>query len=654
MVPASVESTSPAFDPLSQVGDISLREVVWGCPGARWAVARIDAGSGWSAPAELQPQALRAAGLATFRLPALPLGFQNFAGFAALLNSLLPVVDKEAPAIRRAHERSLALVAAYCRDDGAPSPAAGAVADSTLFAITRRLSRESHESALVIDDLARFVLEAHRMCPSLEHGVAWAIDDLENWDRPSLRCLHRVVDISQPSDKIVFVGLLDGGSVLEQPQTLAERIAWSRARFFERLESTDNFEIVGGAPGFCQEVPPVPQLGEGASMATLVLEVELALGYQNYERVYALCEALLARAASVGDDRSQAHRLLGITHAQLEDFASAEQEFQQGAVTAASSTLRAHHYYLLGLLSTKRRYNLNEAASYYDRGRKALDEAGDDGPDVRLERGWLLNGQALVETLRAKALGAGEERDRLIQGSLELELAAYRLVKEDGGPHASYLRHNLLANITFLFEIAKRPQDAVAFWRRAFEKYLAVDSPAFVVGFSNRLGMLLFKAGDVKTAASVLDEAQQMAQRGQDRFYGERTYFAQGYVAYRSGEHAKALQAFSEGASLASELRENRSLRDHVSGMCWCLAEVERGPELKRLLRSAVAMLPLAGSAQQALDLLKGGAAKDALVGAGLELRVPSPKLSSYVPNVDLEGEGRRDLNRYLVAEARP
>lgn len=649
----ALESISMRADASPGCEGTSFGGVLWECPGARWVAASGESLAAPLAIARMQHEVLQAPDWLVRRTPEVPSGFQNFAGLAALLDALNATVKDERSPAWSAHERALALVEAYRRADGAPSPSARAVPDATLFAITRRISRESHESALVIDDLARFVLEIHRECGSLAQGVLWMIDDLYRWDRPSLRCLHRVVDLSQPSDKIAFLGLLDMEPSVESPESVDERIAWARHCFFDRLAETGNFRpiSIGRAPNSALKAATPPKVDTSAE--DLLLEVELALGYQNYERVYALCGALIRRADGVGDDCSEAHRLLGITHAQLEDFTGAEHEFLMGADTAASATLRAHHYYLLGLLATKRRYRFDEAMRYYELGQRALAGSDLSDPRVRLERGWLLNGDALAGVLRAKGLQS-EKRDRLTKRSLDLELEAYRLVKNDRGAHASYLRHNLLANIAFLFEIADRPADAITFWRRAFERYLVADSPVFGIGFHNRLGMLLFKAGRTAEARSALEEASKMARRSNDRFYEERTKFTQGYVALQSGDHNQSLEYFWAGAHLASELRDDRGLRDHVAGMLCSLAETGDEEDIKRLLIEAATLRPLTEDAQRALQAFDGENAAEALAEAGLGLRQPSPKLPSYLPNVDLEGQGRRDLNRYLVTEVPP
>jgi tetratricopeptide (TPR) repeat protein len=636
----------------------------WWRQGARWVVSR-------GAP-ELRPgtcamavELARAAGYHTLEVPPAPAGFPNFGAVMCLADALRPVIAEQAPELLVTIRSLLSdpavqgsLQGARQAADVSPSSpdattAAGRVAETIVFAITRRISRESHHAATRVDGLAGALLEAGRRCPALQGGVALVVPDLDRWDRPSLRCLHRLVQLSGEGDRVLVAAFatLGGRPDRTSPETtdVPTRVAWARNRFLQRLAQRGSCTVVAVGPD-----RPAAERWEGAPLPgsdrDLLIEVGLALSYQNYERVYLACRALLERSTDA-DMLAQAHRLLGVASAQLQDFETATADLERALELSRRPAFRAHVRYLLGLLATKRTNDLGLAQERYAHGLRELEAIDADTAEKRVERAWLMNGQALVLTLEAKEEASPERREAMLRDSLRTELEAYELVRDRREPAATYLRHNLLSNITFLLEIKRDFAQAVEFWQRAFERYLAADHPPFLVAFNARLGLLQLKTGRAAEAVEALDTARQLCRRLEDAYYEERICVAQGYTAYQLGDLERAEAAFRDGARLAAELSQAGNYGEHVSGVLLCLARRGDRDGVREVVEHARAAPPdaewaraIAGLDAEAPDLAA------ALREAGIRLPFPSPKLPAYIPDVDLEGTPGRDLNKYLVS----
>lgn len=622
----------------------------WGNPGARWTILTLESRDASTLVAAAVARSLRMAGHDVVRCAKVTDGFASFAGMAALIATLEPAVTQEDPDLLGRVKRLVVPDHEHAGEPGGRGDLASRVGQSIVFAITRRISRESHHSAARIDGIARSLLATARSC--FRHPLAVIVEDVDRWDRPSLRCLSRAVQLSAPDDQLVLITLgtlpAAGGTELAPDAGLKARAAWARQRFFASLRDSGSCEMDQLATS--SSALPDWRLPEApASDIDLLVEVGLALSYQNYERVYLLCEAFLGRSQD-REGTAQAHRLTGVAHAQLQDFRAAAEEFVLARDLSARPEFQAHLEYLLGLLATKRQYDLARARDHYDRGLAILDAHPGGSDEEKVERAWLWNGQALVLTLQAKA-SSPEDAGRLNSQSLALELKAFQQVRDVKGLAASYLRHNLLANITFLLEIRKEYEEAVTFWRRAFERYLAADHPGFLVAFDARLGLLLSKAGKPADARAALERARACCRELDDPFYEERIRLAQGFVLFTAGRLEEALASFTEGARLAAELRQPTWYGEQVAGLLHCLARLDDRDSFRTVvesLRQSPSDAPWAPLLRAVSESAADPAAS--LAAAGIRLPIPSPKMPAYIPNVDLEGTPARDLNRYLVS----
>lgn len=596
------------------------------------------------------------------RIDPVDAGYVNWSGLRQVRAALLPVVEQEAPELLSQEWFDAAWKIAepyHAREVGV-----GYLSEAVTFAVTRRISRESHQSAQIIDRAAQALLRSRRDCPSFGDGLTLVIDDLHAWDRPSLRCLYRMVALARPADRISVIGFADA---MEQPTDAnlddpGSRIPVARQRFFQRLGSAQPVRLVTVAPadpsgargevGGAPAKQPVESEREDVPgrYDLLLLAMGDALVFQNYERVFDLARFALHRAADP-DQEAQARRLIAIADAQLDDFGLAAENLGRAVRLTPDPDFAAHLHYLTGLIATKRHYDLDGADAAYQRGLAALGDPGDE-EDVgrRVERAWLHNGQALVLALRAKAASDAESRQRFLAAAFDLELRAFSLVRGVPGAAPAYLRHNLMANLTFLLEISGRIDEAVSFWRRAFEAYLAGDSRAFQVAFDARMGLLLVKAGKVDDGVAMLRKARQVAEELSDQFGEEELCLKLGYAHTVRGDLRKAYLCYLDALRLGSRLREPDICLDAFVGMMWVLADADATEEFTAMCGIVARAVPDSSLVQRLTEVTGTELAPaEVLTTAGLPRPKPSPKLRAYIPGVDLEGTPTQDLNRYLV-----
>ncbi|KIH99134.1 hypothetical protein LP52_09180 [Streptomonospora alba] len=508
-------------------------------------------------------------------------------------------------------------------------------AHAVTYAIVRRISRESLQSAVKIDMVAMFLLRALRRLAG-KRGVTVAVPALDHVDRPSLRVLNRLLWLSDRDDRFRVVGICLGDPLAEAPEPddgggLAPRLARSRRRLFERLR----LEWQPRTISLRTAAPVLPRIGSGSADQgpDAVTAVAEALVEHNYDRAYLLAGSVLD-GGDPGDSTADLLRLVGLCDANIGEVDSGVAALGAALQAARRPELRAHLHYLTGLLITKRRYDLDAADEEYRAGLEELETAW-NADDAEFERAWLLNGRALVASLHARACPP-EERQSRLHDVMRQEVAAFRLATRGSEPRHVYLRHNLLANTAFVLEMLARFDEAIDFWHRAFGQFLGktANAGAFEPIYRYRVGVLEWKAGREETTASLREALQQAASR-HDRFQAERIRYALAFVSLDLGETAEALEHFRAGLMQAWELRDPLACLQHARGLC-AAARRERRPRLERTVRI---WLRLTG--HHALQEVEDDLAEPP--------SPPSPKLPAYIPGIDLEPTPEVNLNVYLA-----
>lgn len=580
--------------------------------------------------------------------------FQRFQGFKKIIELLLNSKLQYNISIRQKYREYLIQIAPeiYSKNNVTISN----LADSIILAVVRRISRESHHSALLIDNSARFVLELLKNQFSSKYSsITFVIPNLDRWDRPSLRIINR---INRLNNKI-NINWIAFTSYKEQLKAridtvFAKRIISSRLIFLKHFKDIQpNSKVIDFVSRKNAKSNYLLDLTK-ENVNINLNEVAEDLAFQNYERVYLALSNTLE--GSIDKElQSKVYRLVALADASRGDFKEAYKLLSKAYSLTSSATFKAHLKYLQGLICTKRYYDLNAAKKEYSQGLRCLKLIQPD-QTVLLEKAWLLNGQALIHALRAKSL-VGNRAEKEIQKSFDLEIKAYKIAKRYKGSNFSYLRHNLLANITFLLEINQQYDQAIRFWQKAFERYLAIESPSFEVAFNTRLGLLQCKAGYMSKSLSTLKRAIKACHRIKDPFYEERIYYVLGYTQYKAGLFNRSLKSFIKGMKITANLREWTNFTDHLNGALWNAALINNRNLFVEFVRLAIGIPEASVADLESYKKLKIESNKLGLVEvlnkSGAKLRIPEPKLSSYIPSVDLEGTPSQDLNRYLVSDKR-
>lgn len=582
-------------------------------------------------------------------------GYESYASLRPLLEFIWSIASVEAPELIEQYSLYLESVIPHLTGQKSGKFRRHMPADAVVLAITRRISRESHHSALLIDALARFMLTAQRNCPSLQPGLTFLLQGFEYWDRPSIRILCRLSQLSLSTDYINWVGVLNQKfqSELASQSDLFSRLERTRANFFATVEESIpiHHDYAGEVASF--SLPPLQLEQASAMLPDMVAE---ALTEQNYERVYFLCASALTHDLTA-EEVARIWHLIALADANVKFYQESMLALDKALDFTASPATRARIRYLQGLLSTKRFYDLRIAADYYQRCEDELAVADMQDAAVRLEKAWLQNGRALMYTLEAKQ-ATPDQREQLLQKSFQLEIQAYTLIGKERGIAFAYLRYNLLANITFLLEISQRFEAAISFWERAFESNLTVGNPGFELAFQARLGLLMSKAGRYEEAENIIKQVYAKAIQLADPYYQERIGYSLAYLHLQSGDPVQAVDLFLDGFRLSADLRFWGNCVEQLTGAFHCAAQL-CNPQLFNQITALLAELPSEleheiSAKLRACAPLQQCPGKADLEKEGICLKPPSPKLPSYIPEIDLEGKPERDLNRLLVSNSTP
>ncbi|MBT0773437.1 hypothetical protein KIH74_31110 [Kineosporia sp. J2-2] len=571
-------------------------------------------------------------------------GFAHLGGLAPVLAVVVRRAEDRAPGLLARHEPISGRLIRAATDTNGAGNGFVPVSEVAALGTTRRISRESHASALWIDRAARFLAEAlPAVCDPAEGAGRGAhvvpeleLEAFERWDRLSVRILYRAVLTAQLRGTPLRVR-----ARLEKGPTaflaaLAERpgAGWCSPRnTVPRLISmTDDEAAQGSAPGGTHD--------------EIVRAVGEALALQNFERAGLLTAARL-RHATDPDERADLIRLGAIGSAQTGSVEKALEEMRLALTVVRRPALRAHLNYLCGLLLTKRSGEQDAGRPFYERGLEITSSREPSDETMTVEEGWLLNGLALLATMRARRAGEGTpEREQLLGEAFRHEFAAFRLVRELPGDSAFYLRHNLSHNLAFLLQIAGRHRQAEEVLRAASAAMLGTGRADFRLLHHYAIGILQLRREAYPEAMATFAGAARTAGGLEDPFYLERTLAAAGYTALRAGDAERAAGFYRLGARTARRIADETASRQHVAGLLWALT-LTGTPWDEHEQEAADRWYP--GAARAHREGAGPGALRDALTLAGAQVVPPSAKLPSYLPGVDLEGTPGRDLNRFLT-----
>ncbi|MDT8757205.1 hypothetical protein MZO42_00705 [Sphingomonas psychrotolerans] len=549
---------------------------------------------------------------------------RSFSSLRAILKQLLPLSD---PPLRK----RLRDIESYLVETGQVTGADGVsehwrlMADNVTHAIMRRISRESVYTASVIDKAAKLLNAA------IPHARAMRaiVRDIDRVDRLTCKVLIRAMLLVEPDSPLVWEWYSQSDPS-EDPHDTASAYVGARARLLQQALSIGRPTLKRCGDHRPIQPPPV-------SHQVDITDLSVALVLQNYD-------ACLLWAPNFFDDernRAEAFRLLGITLVNVSSPGEACEAWNQASRFAPNEARAAHLHYLRGLVEAKRSYDLAASDREFAAGLALIESGPAHNQEERdLERAWLLNGLALNQAILWRRSGI---RNYFAQAFTHLR-TAFSIVSGGGSDAHTYLRSNLLANMAFLMEMGGEYAKAVEVFEKVFQERLSglTDQTGRLRGtLSYRVGLLKWKAGDRRTGFAMLQEALQAETDFGLWSMQEHVLRAMGALRLEEDALPEAAKAFEQGLDISVAERCAHGAREHASGLVQVL--LRRGDDAGA--RSVCASL----EEQEGLRLAAWGSAEAGDLRS-IAPSAPASKLPAYIPEIDLEGIPKIDLNSFLAA----
>lgn len=555
----------------------------------------------------------------------------------SLLNALVPLVVAEAPDVVRCYAAELAAIYPELLRDLGFQPAKS-IEQITLTPSERRSHRESERTYRVITGVCQFLLLAQKSAPSLAHGplVLWW-DHLQMADRPTLLAFRRLNRwINQVSAPILLIATLDptsGPSLALDDLTVASDLEcyldWTQEH--RNLVATVRSQLLGleislpsSAAGTQLEPLPVdPQpdapMSESTEMALAmqafaqghteqgcayaIQAIRLTFFVLNLEGAIFLARQIIARLHETSFDADQfaktwqylieAHpyvamefSLVGIRErhdvliAAWKAVALAQTflEHHEASITcykyaldlAQTPSMRASLEMYLGLLTGKRLRALPEAQEHLNQGLAEIEGQEDD--DARLERGWITNALALM-VYQQKHF---DEALKLVKRTIQIMAPVH-------SSEATYLKINLISNISYVLEDMKRLNESLTMWS-VFHRYMGVASDLFAKHFYFRKAGLQIKAGDLAGALASYQESYTQAQQTDDTFHMEVIARGGGRAAYLVGQFDEAATWYGKSAAHREKIGDYDNLPESLLAQALCYSRAGKSTSAQELV----------------------------------------------------------------------
>ena len=616
-------------------------------------------------------------------------GLVSFWSVQRLLEGLGPIVAAEQPDLLRRWGPEIRAIHPDLADalDLHPQQTLDQLA---LTPAERRSHRESEQAFRIINGVAALVINSQRSCPTLAKGpllIWWR--HLHEADRPSLLTFRRLSRwINQMRAPIVLIGSLDpaGGPVFDLPplQPDVQRYHDWRAAHGRLLqavrdqslgleleiqesdlpaEERPTFAPIGDVPINLLNGPRSMLLAyeklqqdqfESAAvyllhsmrLAVFALNIEaimllghLALAYiaplddaqfddarfaEDWQRLtaeehYAALEFATSSMQGRQDIVMAVWKAAALAQTFLEHHEAASECYQRALELAPRPAMRAQLCMYLGLMSGKRLRDIQQAEAYLQQG---FDEiAGQEDPEALLEHGWLSNVSALLTYQQ------GRHRDAM--SFLRGGLAA---IKPLHIYEATYLKINVVSNMSVLLEETKQSAQALEIWT-FFRNFLNTASESFGKHYFFREGGLRLCAAERAAALDCYRQSYEHSRSAADEFHMEIAARAAGYVCYGLDDFAAAQGWFAESAHLRRQLGDYENLPEPLVAQALCYHRLNQGAETAALLAEAEGLcrdiqLNWLAKVQQAQGLLGQGGSDALAAWEQLALRAPSTKLN--------------------------
>lgn len=239
----------------------------------------------------------------------------------------------------------------------------------------------------------------------------------------------------------------------------------------------------------------------------------------------------------------------GLAQTFLEHHQAALECYQRALALADSPAMRAQLYMYMGLMSGKRLRNRQQAQEYLQQGFREIE--GIDDMEAGLERGWLFNVSALM------TYHGGRYND-----AMTMVRNALTTMKPFHQGEATYLKINLVSNMSVLLEDSKQYEQAIEVWS-FFQNLLSAANEVFAKHYFFREGGLRLLKGDQQVALESYRRSYEYAQANDDGFHMEVVARARGYVSYQLRLFDEAHRWFAQSAALRNRIGDYEHVPSH-------------------------------------------------------------------------------------------
>lgn len=345
---------------------------------------------------------------------------------------------------------------------------------------------------------------------------------------------------------------------------------------------------------------------------------------------YAALEFSLASLGSVQDVLVATWKAIAIVQSFLEHHQVSLECYHRALSYADAPAMRAQILMYKGLIAGKRLHRFEEALNYLQTGFQTIEQLSE--PEAVLERGWLLNVNALMNYQR------GRFRDgmTMVQQSLSL-------VKPLHMSEATHLKINLISNISVLYESTGRMEQAISTWV-FFQHFLTTANGVFAKHYLFREGGLRTVLGEYAAALQCFRTSFDESEKMRDVFHGEICARACGYLCYQQEQFEEAEQWYARSVELYRKLGDVEYVPISLLAQALCayrlgqkaraqelLQGITSDPSRETLLQSLAAHINTHGGMDQAKeDALVSDWAKQAILAPSTKLNRPFYLMNLY------------------------
>ncbi|NEP00410.1 MAG: tetratricopeptide repeat protein [Symploca sp. SIO2E9] len=453
------------------------------------------------------------------------------------------------------------------------------------LAALRRVSRESIDTALIIDKVARELNTALRTI--INKGTI-VVPNSDRLDRTTLKIFTRCILLLRDSDPMTWEWHLkavpNNFDRVDCTYELHKLWTVTRSSFIAKLQFIldPHIQSVGSDPVVRNQV-------QIQSSPHSLEDVSIALVLQNYDSCF-LWTSQYPEIENFSNQFSNESvnlwRGIAIASVNTGHYRSALKFLELAYFKAHMATLRAHLCYIQGLVMAKRLYDIEESNKLYERGLHELESITHNDPgDTALEQAWIFNGFALNSLLAARL--TGQNMATVTKKTFTWLQRAFDLVREGASPERVYLRFNLLRNISHFLEIQQHYDLAIKTWQETFEdivnKGVGQEHVAHAT-VNYRLGYLHYKASHFRESTHFLNAALESIEKVGCDFRTLRILRAIGTLFLVQKQFDEASEVFTRGLELSLDHRLLADSRYHLQGLVMTYTRSEHDQAAYRVL----------------------------------------------------------------------